>query len=195
MREIVIKAYSFKELNEEAKANVIEDNRDLLVDQWLEDTYCQETERLEKMGFIEPQIRYSGFYSQGDGASFTCTNIDMSKLLEAEQTKKWLDQMAKNTLKEYPNLDIEIRRSTIQYYHEYSTYVFVEDFDEKLSYDDKVWLENQLTSYFRLLAREIYSSLTETNDRATSDEAISGYLEEDDNIYSESGVGLKLWEL
>lgn len=35
---------------------------------------------LEQIGFIEPDISFSGFSSQGDGASFTCKQIDIAKL-------------------------------------------------------------------------------------------------------------------
>jgi len=37
--------------------------------------------RLEKKGFNSPEISYSGFSSQGDGASFTCKSIDFKLYL------------------------------------------------------------------------------------------------------------------
>lgn len=37
-------------------------------------------EHLEKKGFMEPEISWSGFSSQGDGASFTCKYIDFKLL-------------------------------------------------------------------------------------------------------------------
>lgn len=72
------KVYTFKELDQAGKDKAIEDQREFIFETWdatwiIED----ETARLESMGYSDPDISYSGFNSQGDGASFTCRSIDL----------------------------------------------------------------------------------------------------------------------
>lgn len=46
---------------------------------WYEHIYEEWKAELESMGFGDPDINFSGFSSQGDGASFTCTSFDFIK--------------------------------------------------------------------------------------------------------------------
>jgi hypothetical protein len=48
---------------------------------WYECIYDEWTEGLAQIGFMDADINFSGFYSQGDGASFTA-NIDCERLLD-----------------------------------------------------------------------------------------------------------------
>jgi hypothetical protein len=48
---------------------------------WAEYVIDEWKELLEAKGFDSPKINYSGFYSQGDGASFICDSIDFTKYL------------------------------------------------------------------------------------------------------------------
>lgn len=65
----------FTELSDEAKKAAIEQQVQVNIDSdWDEPVLDSWKERLSEMGFGNPKdidIRYSGFYSQGDGASFT----------------------------------------------------------------------------------------------------------------------------
>ena len=49
---------------------------------WHEFTLDDWKQRLEEMGFSEPDISYSGFSSQGDGASFTASSFDLDKYVQ-----------------------------------------------------------------------------------------------------------------
>ena len=72
-QETIIKTYlKFNELNDEQKEKVIENYRDINVDyEWWqfikEDFHAQ----LDILGFYDIESYFSGFWSQGDGASFT----------------------------------------------------------------------------------------------------------------------------
>lgn len=70
----------FEQLDERAKieAKVWYEQHWLDYEWWdcVEDDW---KERLEKKGFMDPKISFSGFWSQGDGASFTCRYIDFQK--------------------------------------------------------------------------------------------------------------------
>ena len=66
----------FKDLSEDRKWEIVDDH---IGDMWHEDLVERiVNEELESAGFEEPEISFSGFWSQGDGASFTCKRIDVS---------------------------------------------------------------------------------------------------------------------
>ena len=66
--------------------NIIEKNRYINVetDFWYEHILEDVQYILENMGFVEPKIYFSGFYSQGDGACFSAEyyGYDKNKILE-----------------------------------------------------------------------------------------------------------------
>lgn len=63
----------YDELSEEAKQKVLRKFHDINIhDQWSDDIITNFKEQLEnKFGMTDVKIRFSGFGSQGDGASFT----------------------------------------------------------------------------------------------------------------------------
>lgn len=70
----------FKELSEDKKWDIVSTE---LSDNWYEDTYNQFTEEMENLGFSDIKISFSGFYSQGDGASFVGT-LDFEEFFRAK---------------------------------------------------------------------------------------------------------------
>jgi hypothetical protein len=82
-----IREYSFEELSPEAKRNALDDLRDINVEysDWHESVIEDFEGHLKEFGVGDVEVSYSGFYSQGDGASFTGdvfdTKIFMSKAL------------------------------------------------------------------------------------------------------------------
>lgn len=78
MREVKVNVYGFDELPPTVQAKLIEKNRHMAVD----DSSCyrdlvEEWEiRLLAMGYENAAIRFSGFGSPGDGASFTAKGIE-----------------------------------------------------------------------------------------------------------------------
>ena len=69
---------AFKELSESEQWDIVER---LTGEDWHEEVICDYERELNEIGFIEPSIAFSGFYSQGDGASFTCESVDLPVLL------------------------------------------------------------------------------------------------------------------
>lgn len=69
----------FKELSEDRQFEIAEH---LIGDDWhgsiIEDIMAE----LEELGISEPDIQFSGFWSQGDGASFTCEGVDLIRLMK-----------------------------------------------------------------------------------------------------------------
>lgn len=80
------KVYEFEELSEEAQEKVLADNNQINIDywEWWHNVYDIWEEKLEEMGYTNPKINFSGFWSQGDGASFEC-NIDLERWLKARK--------------------------------------------------------------------------------------------------------------
>lgn len=79
--------FSFDELTEEVKEKVIEKFRDINVDYyWSSDIEENTAERLEELGYSEPKLFWSGFWSQGDGASFSASG-NIEKLVPKKYQK------------------------------------------------------------------------------------------------------------
>lgn len=70
---------SFKELSESEKLELVDR---LTGDDWWECAISDRLDELREMGFLEPDIEFTGFWSQGDGASFTCDGVDLPVLLK-----------------------------------------------------------------------------------------------------------------
>ena len=77
--------YSFEELSPEAQKNALNNSRDINVDyQGWEDGVTEGfKEDMGEIGIDDIEINYTGFNSQGDGASFTSDDIDTRKLFDA----------------------------------------------------------------------------------------------------------------
>jgi hypothetical protein len=77
--------YSFEELSPEAQGNVIENNREINVDYdgWEDGVTEDFQEDMKNIGIDDITISYTGFNSQGDGASFTSDDVDTRKLFDA----------------------------------------------------------------------------------------------------------------
>lgn len=75
------KAYSFEDLPEESKEKALEKNRDINVDyqDWHDPVIEEFEEDMKELGLEDVIVEYSGFYSQGDGASFTARVYDEEK--------------------------------------------------------------------------------------------------------------------
>lgn len=67
----------FKELPEERQYEIVENS---MSEDWHDFTIEKIQEELSKYGFENAKLNYSGWHSQGDGASFTCEDVCMSTL-------------------------------------------------------------------------------------------------------------------
>ncbi len=95
MKTKTIDCFLFSELSSEQKAKVIEKYNDINTDHdWSQWTIDDWKEKLERQGFLSPEIYFSGFWSQGDGASFTA-EIDLEKFLSGRRIKaKYAPELA-----------------------------------------------------------------------------------------------------
>ena len=198
-----IKTFNFEELSEKVQKEVLDRNRGINVDyNWWEYSISEWEEKLGKIGFENADIRFSGFCSQGDGASFTAY-CDTQKILDTllvcqeENTgdlKKWRLWFE---LAEAGLIKFDMMRISHNYVHENSVEgVLTEDFS---GLNNKMWyaenpdkpyeftsiferkcqlreLEEMFDGYCKNLFGEIYSWLEGEYDYLTSDECIKDYL-------------------
>lgn len=119
MKTKTINLYKFHELTAEQQAKVIDKYSDINDELTCDLTTWDEhfVQCLKEQGFLNPDISYSLSYRQGDGASFTCTQLDYDLLLKdyAGKHKSWMLEI----LKQY--CEVEIKRSySCHYVHENS---------------------------------------------------------------------------
>lgn len=187
MKTIEINLYKFDELSPFAKQTAIKAERDsinYLDYEWYEHVYADFTEYLEGLGYMDPKLAFSGFCSQGDGASFTAK---MS-------LKKWIGNDLKFAsllpLIEEGLLTAEIRRGASNYSHENTCSACVlpdlrEVSGEAVDLCDT--LESALEADRYRLCKELYKQLEDEYEHLSSDETLAENLAANDFDFTEDG--------
>lgn len=199
-----ITTYKFSDLpTQELKDAAIKCHQDINVDyhDWADHVLDQWKEKLESLGYSDPDIEYSGFWSQGDGASFTSTQVPLPST-DPDVIQAW-DQLtgAAALIGEHITEDIadlaygSVKRGHSRYYHENTVSVEWEWNDPPYGrYGSRVEpeclapftlaLSEAVIAYFdnledvvRDLCRDIYSDLEKEYEYQTSDEAVAESLE------------------
>lgn len=91
MTNVLFTGYSFREIYEKRQSTMkiaynkvmeffADEAKDDFDQVWAEMIITENQEKLEKNGFIDPKISFSGFFSQGDGACFDASRLDFKKL-------------------------------------------------------------------------------------------------------------------
>jgi hypothetical protein len=205
------------ELTLDVRKAVIERNRSINVDHldWWSGVCEQWGEELIELGYDDPEIQFSGFSSQGDGASFTSTSIPRThandeKVKEAWEVLKNMHALAGPPTEDNHSVDISrwnvadmlrggvVRRRTAgNYVHENTVSVdwVLDDFPCTTGLLlEEHWdtLERALISYaesmtetVRSLCREIYADLEKEYEYRTSYEQVAQALE--DTEFDEEG--------
>jgi hypothetical protein len=194
--EEVDRAYSWDELSDKAKETAIEKNRYINIDNshWHDEVINDATEDLFNDGVEDVEILYSGFNSQGDGASFTGRVRD---------PKKWLKVIGMENIPEevadlvYARID----RGSSRYYHENSVdlhfefetddptvtcYPFGLEIPMEYNLDQlQGEIEKKGEKWIKSTCRKIYSDLEKEYDSLTSDDAVEDALIANDYEYDE----------
>lgn len=177
--------------DEQIDKDLVDTFRTINVDfEWWDCTYEDFSKRMEEKYIRIDDISFSGFYSQGDGASFegTTTNDMMAKFMEVH----YLD-------KQYPatyffakegEVAAYSRRNSSRYSHEHSVDVRVDDvtgnpyseedcvrweiYDTMQSlYETEVHdFEEEVAEIYRGYMKDLYYQLREEYEYLTSDEAV-----------------------
>lgn len=173
--------YTFDELSQAAKEKAINDyiEQGGLYDDWHEHIINDYTEQLESMGFTNVDIQYTGFWSQGDGASFTATIYpeNLETFLKHHQLEnKYSSLLNSGTVK--------IVRDKWHYVHENTT-------SAEWHGDESSVVENFLayvSTWMRELNIEIYRALQSEYEYATNLETIGAIFSDMNATFLENGT-------
>lgn len=182
MREKTITVYKFSELTPTVQERVLDKMRDWQVDDynWYESEIDYWKEKLDLIGFENAEIAFSGFYSQGDGASFTA-DINSEKIFNtlAYCAKRYDDALTiylAEKLYQNDGFKMTMKQTNSRYSHERTVSVNI-DIDYRYR-DNRFWtnimtdFEYMLDMYRIDLCHAIYKSLETGYEHLTSDESI-----------------------
>lgn len=185
----LVRAYSYDSLSPAARRVARDEFRHINVEhlEWWDGVYERWIEKIENLGFTDVKPRFSGFASQGDGASFTA-GVDVQKFLEANKLCNRF-RTVYNLLKEGFSFDtygFRLGHLSNHYCHEYTVdfdpleveYEFYDFTTKDLQERQQRAIEQaeELTQVIeekgRQLMRDLYRSLDLEHDYLTSDESV-----------------------
>ena len=201
MRNVYKTVYLFNELSDEAKKNAREWYRHGCLNyEWWDCVYDDAKTIASLFGLSIDEIRFSGFWSQGDGASFTGSynykKGGLKAVMSYAPNDEWLHAIVKKLQdlqrKHFYRLGASIRQSGL-YVHEKSMSI---DMTYKgdgfwradgISADNWQDAEKELTEIMRDYARLIYRMLEREYEFITSDENIDESLIVNEYEFTENG--------
>lgn len=183
----------FKDLPEERKQRLRDEYREVNVyDDWYEYVYDWAKDDAAKFGLDIAYIYFSGFWSQGDGASFS-GRLQFKECLDSELPDEVRDSVyaplkETNALLNILDRDVYLAISVGcegRYSHEgtmsFEWFDIYNDEQLEIIYTCEEKVQEALRDY----ARWLYRTLEEEYEYLTSDEAIDQYLNDQD--YNDEG--------
>ena len=191
MREIITKIYRFEELSEKAQSHALEKYRDIFVSDsfWYEDLLEEYMICLEKYGFYDTKILFSGFFSQGDGACFDAQHIDVAEVLNAilMTDQAYIDRefIRFYTLANHNAIECDILQRSSYYVHAHTRYVGV---DSPFLTEMETKRLEEIIEDFRIdICHTIYNSLEAEYQYQTGDEVLREFFIETECEFYENG--------
>tara|TARA_Y100000389_G_scaffold189593_1_gene213528 strand:- start:2208 stop:2807 length:600 start_codon:yes stop_codon:yes gene_type:complete len=194
MRKAEIKLYQFNELPENVQERIIEKSRYTLVEDqsWYEpilEGFIEDMKELDH-DISGKDVRFSGFYNQGDGASFTTENgsLDAKSLIDSVKSK--VASLPANFTKELNEglINFELRTMDTRYCHPNTVRLdYSYDGDNpkiEIVLDEMV---DMILDYLRDKMNELYRSLKNEFQGLLSDESIAEEVFEREDEYFENG--------
>jgi hypothetical protein len=191
------------EAQERARENYRHSTRE---DEWWDCDYDHWKEKLAELGFADADIKFSGFSSQGDGASFTATITREFKMPEKllasieEQTHVADAILRFNGKHGEPDLSWSIngkvnRHTSSRHVHQNTIYAELEfkhgnEIPADLAQAIADWVtreEKAINAEARELSTDIYRTLESTWDSINSDEEVERNIIEMDLNFDEDG--------
>lgn len=176
--------YTFDELSDEAKEKALDECRDHNTDDNWHDFVIEywQDEKLPAMGFQNAKIAYSGFWSQGDGASFTCKaeSFDVLEFLKSQKALKDFPTLVKYIRNESIAVNASVYRIDTYYSHENTVsveteVVYYKDVSSELYVKiekEEARLNGLIKEVVRSTSRQIYNELEESYESLRTDEAV-----------------------
>lgn len=201
-----MRTYTISELSPEAKKTAIEGirndrgftERDVDLDWVIEN----ETEDLEALGLDNVEISFSGFWSQGDGASFTARVNDIPAFIK---TIGVTDEILPKVLAAFEEVyEMRIVRTDSRYFHENTVRFEIEEMDDTelilmspfgigdITVDlsetlEEIGLEKKASEWVKSKCKEIYRKLEKAYDEEFSEEAAEEWADDMGLEFDEEG--------
>ena len=199
MQEVIVTVYEFNELSEATQEKVLDNLWDINVDSsydWWDNSICDWIERLSERGFNDAEIRFSGFGSQGDGARFTCTDVDILKFLNFQGLLYAFPGIEKSIEEGDVSATIEKCGMHYMHSHKYTVEACVEYNDNfPLVIRDKPFDPDQPQDLTRLLTEDvreqsqcIYNELRDEYFHLISDDCVKDTILANDYLFRENGA-------
>ena len=207
MKQITLKLYSFNELDKEAKGKALTTYSDLNVNfNWWDDEFEDFIELCSYMGIavIKGAIKFSGFYSQGDGSAFSA-KVDIHKLVTAIKQQSWKDYAP---MQEFPFTAPDVDRRVLTLldkgilpqepqiigrHRQYGVvvdlgvYVINENRQHDNVFEELDKLEEWLRQIAGTLNRYLYNTLEKQYEFLTSDTAIKESILTNEYLFTADG--------
>lgn len=181
MKTLKVNAYEITELEGKAKDKAMDWLREGATDHdWYSPVIEGWKENLENVGFPDADIEFSGFWSQGDGASFTCESLDMEKIVK--RFKSELDPS---------ELTGSVNRWQSHYVHSQTIDAELEAENQEYSEahaDEIAELEKKITEDARRLSDEICRDLEKYHDDITSEAALIEDAQANEYLFDKYGT-------
>jgi len=197
-------AYLFNELSEEAKKKAIEKCRTWFVDhfEWWDSEFdYYKNEILAKEGFeVEngkhgPKMYFSGFSSQGDGASFEA-GVDVYKFMKHHKLCNEYRSLA--YWQRYDKLAWAKIKQSGNYYHPYTMSIdadfeiYATDYGNEESLERAEEQFEELCDFIleraRSLAKDLYNDLEDQYEDMTSDDYVAEHIDINGFYFWHTGV-------
>ena len=160
-----ITTYNFSELSEAVREKLIESYE--LSDWWDSWVIDEIKEEAKELGIEDFDFQYSGFWSQGDGASFTGTlTTDLLAAILKERFNEEIDFKPDNCLASIA------RKSYPHYAHENMVYSVFDPDLENITEEDCEEIEKVINDWKNELCSKWYQLLYDTYEAETSEERI-----------------------
>lgn len=184
MRTITHSIVAFSEMTEEQKAKAIA---------WMQDYEAQHGdnhfadgldenyfEDLKEYGMTDMKAEWSGFGSQGDGASFTVDTIDVEKFLR--KLGVWSQYRVLHNAIKSGEFNCNVIRIDSRYSHDCTVKGNVHTYwpDTATQQTKSEELEELVTEFIREQSRKYYRDLESAYDHSMSDEGIKDMIEAND---------------
>ena len=187
MQTISIQAFRIDELEGKARAKAFDFMHELETSEawtpWFADLLTEWKEKLEDAGYKNPDIQFSGFYNQGDGASFTCDVIDLTNWMKAKHFKPLARLVSTG------ELTGKVYRTDYHYSHEKSVSVALTSFASLSGCDEDslAELEKAITIDVENLSKSVFRALRNEYEARTAENVLIEIANENSFLFDKYG--------
>lgn len=181
MRTITHSIVAFSEMTEEQQAKAIAfmmnreyESGDNSFADGIDSIYIED---LQKLGFNDIKSSWSGFSSQGDGASFTAESVDVEKFLRSKGI--WSQYRVLHNAIKSGEFNLNVISTDNRYSHEYTVKGNVHNYwpDTTKQETKAEELEELVTELIREFSRKFYRDLESAYNHTVSEEGIKEMIE------------------